>query len=130
MLQRLGSGTASRRTGSRHFAMHGLASCPYSADRIRLCRGLEHHEAEGSMTNLTTLKTSFMGDVYAVPASWDTAMVSTLQPFGFARAARHKHRPEGARSPRQDSLVGHALIRAQRRFRREQIRCDIRVFVG
>src|SRR5215831_13326587 len=81
------------------------------------------------MMNVTTLNTSFMGGSDAVPLR-GTAMDSTLQPFGFARAARHKHRPEGVGSPRQDSLVSHPLISSQRRLRGEQIRSNVRVLVG
>src|SRR6516164_1456989 len=47
------------------------------------------------------------------------ASFSVLQPLRLAGASRHEHGPEGARGLRQDALVGHALIRAQRGFRRE-----------
>src|SRR5262249_38007880 len=52
-----------------------------------------------------------------------------IEPFGFARASRHKDRSEGARGLGQNHLVGHALIRAQRSFRGEQVRSDVRVLV-
>src|SRR5579864_114003 len=55
---------------------------------------------------------------------------SPRQPFGLARASWHEHRPEGPGSLRQDHLVGHALIRAQRGLRREQIGSDVSVLVG
>ena len=96
-----------------------------SASGLTVTKSIAKHIA--AMTNVSTLKTCLMGDTDAFPA---TVMVSALQPFGLARAARHKHRPEGAGSPRQDSLVGHPLICSQRRLRREQIRRDISVLVG
>src|SRR6516162_1819372 len=57
-------------------------------------------------------------------------VLSMSQPFGFARASRREHRSEGAGSPRQDYLVGHPLIRAQRRLRCEQVGSDVCVLVG
>src|SRR6516162_10159741 len=58
------------------------------------------------------------------------AALSTRQPLGFARASRREHRSEGAGSPRQDDLIGHPLIRAERGLRSEQIGSDVGVLVG
>src|SRR5207248_2611986 len=73
--------------------------------------------------------------VRAVWRSWPSNSLSALalsthQPFGFARASRHKHGSERAGGPRQDHLVRHSLIGSKRRFRRKQIWCDVCVLVG
>src|SRR6516165_619172 len=57
-------------------------------------------------------------------------VLSMSQPLGFARASRHEHRSEGAGSPRQDHLVGHPLIGAQRRLSGEQIESDVCMLIG
>src|SRR6516165_10262842 len=57
-------------------------------------------------------------------------VLSMSEPLGFARASWHEHRSERARSPRQDHLVGHPLIRAQRCLRGEKVRSDVCVLVG
>src|SRR6516162_10661182 len=62
--------------------------------------------------------------------SLSEAALSTPEPLGFARASRHEYRSEGAGSPRHDHLVGHPLIRAQRRLRGEQIGSNVCVLVG
>jgi hypothetical protein len=55
---------------------------------------------------------------------------SPHQPFGFARASRHKHRSEGAGRARHYDLVRHSLIGSKRRFRGKQVRSNVRVLVG
>jgi hypothetical protein len=111
--------------------MDGLARCgagtaPSESD-FHALKNITKQTAP--MTNVTTLKTSFMGDTDQFLLR-GTSMDSTVQPLGFARAARHKHRPEGAGGLRKDTLVGHALIGAQWRLRRKQIWRDISVLVG
>src|SRR6516225_9412813 len=57
-------------------------------------------------------------------------VLSMSQPLGFARASRREHRSERAGSPRQDHLVGHPLIGAQRRLGGEQIESDVCMLIG
>src|SRR6516165_2034018 len=72
---------------------------------------------------------SFFGMMTSAVPFRETAL-STGQPLGLARASRHKNRLEGAGSPRHGHLVGHPLIGAHRRLRREQIRSNVYVLVG
>src|SRR5215467_2432075 len=72
---------------------------------------------------VTTLPVSTPGSASRVSCS------SSNKPFGFARAPRGQHGPEGARRLGQHHLVSHALIRTQSSFGGEEIRSDVRVLV-
>ena len=64
----------------------------------------------------TIKKLGFLGahDVYRRNdiVHMDSFFLTSGEPLGLARAARDQHGSEGARSPGQNYLVGHALIRA------------------
>src|SRR6516225_1934668 len=116
-------------TGSREIASLQRAGLPgegtaLSGSGFTVIMNIAKHRAP--TTNVTTVNVCFT----ILRISCFAGPISALQPLGFARAARHKHRPEEVGSPRQNSLVGHPLIRSQRRLRGEQIRSNVRVLVG